>query len=609
MKVSNGESESRQRRKPRVYKYGIVPLEPFPDEAVTELLKANRLWNNLVDIHNKNMDDYEELRCSFSPEYKDLKKRLDKKNEQIDKAYQEERPDARKTAGTTSGEDPLIRKVNEKIKKLKEERRKIYDEIKPVRNEIKKRPDFKDKKKELDESFKDKCNSAVRVENTGLDDSPEGMNSHLASQILKKDFRTARQRVFKKPNSKLRFHGFDGTGYFFYRFRRPGVTKDGMSFDELFSKGERDGRGFLLKSVEAKIKQGENEGESQKSPRCELRAKVSGGAGNKDKTYVRFILILHRPLPDGAQINSAQIIRRRAGNRFSYDVCFTVRTSAPDSVRWLNGGVGVDLNWREKGNTIEVATLYYDKQKKSRKVSLPKGMVKKAGYVEKMQSDLSESANELGKQIKRKITKFKLPEDHPKSRLLKSASNQLKKNNLSFETVFKLAGWSIHEKKIFPAQLKSNLLKWRDKYGRKYREFHNLRRKVLAWRKDFYRNEAAKLVRERMEIVVENIDMSSLAEYKKRDNTLSQRARGNRFIVAPAEFRSMVENAALREGVPFTLVSPHNTSKKCSDCNYVHKKLTSESKWTCPHCGVVHDRDENAAKNIVKLRKHSNMDK
>jgi putative transposase len=43
----------------------------------------------------------------------------------------------------------------------------------------------------------------------------------------------------------------------------------------------------------------------------------------------------------------------------------------------------------------------------------------------------------------------------------------------------------------------------------------------------------------------------------------------------------------------------YSSSKKCSDCGYVYHDLSlKERYWYCPKCGVWHNRDENAAKNI-----------
>ena len=41
------------------------------------------------------------------------------------------------------------------------------------------------------------------------------------------------------------------------------------------------------------------------------------------------------------------------------------------------------------------------------------------------------------------------------------------------------------------------------------------------------------------------------------------------------------------------------SSKRCSHCGYIYRKLTlREREWTCPECGTHHDRDFNAAINI-----------
>jgi len=41
------------------------------------------------------------------------------------------------------------------------------------------------------------------------------------------------------------------------------------------------------------------------------------------------------------------------------------------------------------------------------------------------------------------------------------------------------------------------------------------------------------------------------------------------------------------------------SSKTCSNCLYQMSEMPLDVReWTCPSCGTVHDRDENASKNI-----------
>ena len=51
----------------------------------------------------------------------------------------------------------------------------------------------------------------------------------------------------------------------------------------------------------------------------------------------------------------------------------------------------------------------------------------------------------------------------------------------------------------------------------------------------------------------------------------------------------------------FLQVDPRNTSKKCSRCNSIVPKDLSVRIHDCPHCGLVLDRDHNAAINILAL--------
>jgi putative transposase len=70
--------------------------------------------------------------------------------------------------------------------------------------------------------------------------------------------------------------------------------------------------------------------------------------------------------------------------------------------------------------------------------------------------------------------------------------------------------------------------------------------------------------------------------------------------LARSEFMSILNYVASTKGKIVHLIDRfYPSSKTCSDCGYVYKELKiSQREWACPGCGVIHDRDHNAALNI-----------
>jgi len=68
------------------------------------------------------------------------------------------------------------------------------------------------------------------------------------------------------------------------------------------------------------------------------------------------------------------------------------------------------------------------------------------------------------------------------------------------------------------------------------------------------------------------------------------------------EFRRILEYKCKWNGVKFIVADRYYPSSKiCSECGYILDKLSLPMrKWTCPECGVIHDRDVNAAINLMR---------
>ena len=124
----------------------------------------------------------------------------------------------------------------------------------------------------------------------------------------------------------------------------------------------------------------------------------------------------------------------------------------------------------------------------------------------------------------------------------------------------------------------------------------SLHKKVQNRRKDFLHKLSNRLTRENSKIFVGNVSGARLAKTKMAKSVLD---------AGWSQFRTMLEYKAIRRQVQFKVVNEAYTSVTCSSCN----GRTGPSglgelrirEWTCSACGSVHDRDINAAKNILAL--------
>jgi putative transposase len=68
-----------------------------------------------------------------------------------------------------------------------------------------------------------------------------------------------------------------------------------------------------------------------------------------------------------------------------------------------------------------------------------------------------------------------------------------------------------------------------------------------------------------------------------------------------AKFIEYVSYKAESAGKKVIFVNPRNTSQICSSCGAIVKKSLSVRVHKCPSCGLILDRDVNAAINILRL--------
>jgi putative transposase len=118
-------------------------------------------------------------------------------------------------------------------------------------------------------------------------------------------------------------------------------------------------------------------------------------------------------------------------------------------------------------------------------------------------------------------------------------------------------------------------------------------RKVRNARADFLHRASTRLVRRNDVIVIEDLAVKNMVRNRYLARAISDCGWG--------EFRRQLAYKSQRYGRKLVVVSRwYPSSKTCSACGHLLAELSLGTRhWTCPSCGARHDRDINAAKNIL----------
>jgi putative transposase len=117
--------------------------------------------------------------------------------------------------------------------------------------------------------------------------------------------------------------------------------------------------------------------------------------------------------------------------------------------------------------------------------------------------------------------------------------------------------------------------------------------KIADTRTDFLHKLSTRIIRENQTIVLEDLNVSGMMKNRKLSRAISD--------LGWRSFRTMLEAKSIMYGRDFQVINRWEaTSQKCSCCGFNGgKKELSVREWTCLNCGEIHDRDVNAAINIL----------
>ena len=161
----------------------------------------------------------------------------------------------------------------------------------------------------------------------------------------------------------------------------------------------------------------------------------------------------------------------------------------------------------------------------------------------------------------------------------------------------------VFENKHFYKKDEKNLVKLQRQLSKKRKgsnNFHKQRKRIasvfetITNKKDDYIHSIANyLLRNYDTIYMEDLNISGMLKNHKLAKAIQE--------VGFFKFKTTLQNKALQNDKKVVLIGRYYpSSKTCSQCGYVHKELKLQDRnWCCPNCGSYHDRDYNAAVNIL----------
>ena len=124
------------------------------------------------------------------------------------------------------------------------------------------------------------------------------------------------------------------------------------------------------------------------------------------------------------------------------------------------------------------------------------------------------------------------------------------------------------------------------------RKLERLHYRIACIRSDMLHKASHQIASTYALIGIENLNVADMVKNRRLSLAISDVGLGE--FLRQIEYKSeFFGSKVVRVGRFFA------SSKTCSDCGHINQDLElSHRKWACEGCGVIHQRDWNAAKNI-----------
>ena len=564
-------------------------------EAIEILLKRNQLWNQYVESFQRHQAEAEALRQGENADYAQLSARYVEAAERYAVLIAQKK--AAKSHASKATPDQRAA-IDAGIANVRSEQFVVAVELKAARVAA----------RVASKVNTDKVWARSREEQTRL-----GHASGLwwgNHETVTEAFDNA-VRKLGKAGGAMKFHRFDGTGSLRVR------PTTGLPMQDVLDGGNKSLKITALAGAGAHRSERGKKHVARHTISMRIDAKRDDKSGKKRYVDLVLPIILHRDF-EMSTFKYATLRREREAGQFVWNAVFTCVSDNAGKASHLplteiaSGRAALNMGWRSVPEGLRVATLL-DGNDKEEYCVLPTEWMQRQDLLQQQQGLLQQHAllwwDTLTAQLPLKpepdARTGEITREHPLIHAIRNAQSPSYARIASLED-------SAHRGDVeLPTKLNEALTRCVNtavdpRFGSTaralFRATEFLRAAQMQRRDNLYRNFAATVGARFGEVALEDTNYTQLAKLYDAagdKSKLHETARANRVRANVSDLRLYIEQAVTKRGGTVARLPRVNMSTRCSTCAHINDVATTDAHYLCGGCGDSHDRDINAARNLL----------
>lgn len=529
----------------RVYRYGCKITEGEP--IVYQQMRAGHQYRNvLVAIERERREKAMVILHGLFPDIEKMQVEFNRLEELIDAKVDELKTLRQQDRRRTSSKE-----LSAEIAALRKQKKDLYAELAPKRKAAYRTEEYKEAAAPMEEE-----NRIERAEARAATTAYWGTYSIIEQS-------TSAIREGAPPQ----FHPWRGDGSIGVQMQRIMTPASALS--------GKDARAVLTVDPDGK------------HMTVRLRLQDRG-----EQVFVSCRARYHRPLPEGVRVRWVKLVCRRVATHDKWSVQFTLSRPEPWPKRRGFGTLAVNLGWRKLPSGDIRALTWLDDSGERGELILPQAQVGRIGKSESLQSIRDRNMDTIKLQLSSWLKTAESLPDWIQERF-KTLSAWRSQARLAAAVLFWRKNRFDGDEKLF-----NETEAWRKQDKHLYEWQANNRRKYQAWRRDLYRNFAAKMTDRYDLLLLANVKFKQIQDKPDPETETDEMrvARERKSITAPYELQQTLANG-FHEVKKF---NPKNLTAKHHACSKLSKTADPASvTHHCEHCGETYDQDFNHCQNLL----------